>query len=288
MIAAVTAGQPVFASPAMAPAAATDPAMPPLSALSAQPAPRGPATSGPTTTGPTTTGPATAEPTATDPPTIPATGLPTATATATPTEPPPVSGLPDLVPPATVRPAVTLVPAVTRNCRDTGGTRLTTKLALAQNAYDAAKRIYDATLVLFNNGTRPVQDLSLALIDLGQATIALNNAKYELATCQVQAGTDDNKDCVLVSLELNRVADLLAQRQLIVAAAQRNYDAVKARVDSGSLPAVALAIPAQKLADANTMLEDAQKDEQDVHTAVNQIAERCGFMRYPDPPSNAR
>jgi hypothetical protein len=205
-----------------------------------------------------------------------------------PVQPPPITGLPNPIPPVAVRPDIALDPAVTGACRDAADIRLTTKLALAQNAYNTAQRIYDVTFTNFGIGTVYVQDLALALIDLGQTTTALNNVKYELAKCQVRAGAGPNKDCVLLSLELNRVADLLAQRQLIVDAAKRYYDAIKVKVDIGSLPPQALVPAVRKWEDAKTMLKDAQQDERDVHTAVNQVAERCGFMRYPDPPPNAR
>ncbi|HVQ93218.1 MAG TPA: hypothetical protein VMU51_19425 [Mycobacteriales bacterium] len=223
----------------------------------------GPATSAPATSGPTTSGPSSTAP-----------------------NPPPNAGLPTPVPPVeATNPAVTLDPAVTRTCRDGAGTRLTTKLRLAQNAYDAADRIYQAAMRLVVIGTKPPEYVAPLQLDLIQATIALNNVRYELARCQTQAGADPRKECTLVSLDLNRVSELLVQRQLMVDAAKRWYDVMALKVAIGTIPAQD-AVPAKKAwEDAKAMLDDALQDQQDVRAAVNRVAQQCGFMPYPEPPT---
>jgi hypothetical protein len=280
-IAVVTAVQPVFAASGTTPA--SDPTLPPTVST-------GPSSVAPTapTDGPTTSAPATAEPTATTTPTAPPTSDSPPTGTPTETGPPPrpVTGVPAPVPPATVNPAVTIDPVATRNCRDAAGTRLSTKLALAQSAYDAALLAYQARLALRQVGTIGDLELAPALIELAQATIALNNAKFELAACQTKGGGDPKKDCTALLLELNRVAALIAQRQLVVDATKLQYDLTQVKVNAGSLPASAMGPVLRAWNDAKTWLADAQQDEQDVHAAMNAVAERCGFMRWPDPPAN--
>jgi hypothetical protein len=282
VIVALAATQPVLASTAGASApGAPATAVPVTSAL--------PTPTAEPTTEPTVTAEPTTEPTVTAAPTSPPVTSPPPTS-APPTMPPPAppgNGLPVPIEPATVTPAVALDPAVTRTCRDGAGQRLTTQLALAQNAYNTAERIYQR---LAATGGLARYEVAPALMDLAEATIKLTNLKYALAKCQALAGADERKACTAALLELNRVTALLAQRQLIVAVAQRYHDDIALRVRLGSEPQVVLDRALQRLEDAKALLNDALEDERDAKAGINANAERCGFMRYPEEPptSNTR
>jgi multidrug resistance efflux pump len=99
------------------------------------------------------------------------------------------------------------------------------KVAQAQLAYDQAVADYNRTLQLFNRNAASAQDLRNAQGKVDTTAIALNTAKYAQATCQNNAANPANKDCVNLSLELNRLIDELAITQDQEAIAKANYDA---------------------------------------------------------------
>jgi multidrug resistance efflux pump len=99
------------------------------------------------------------------------------------------------------------------------------KVAQAQLAYNQAVADYNRTLQLFNRGAAAAQDLRNAQGTVDAATIALNTAKYAEATCQNNAANPANKDCVNLTLELNRLIDELAITQDQEAIAKANFDA---------------------------------------------------------------
>ncbi|MFE2752721.1 hypothetical protein ACFXGA_12065 [Actinosynnema sp. NPDC059335] len=174
------------------------------------------------------------------------------------------------VPPTTPYPAV---PADARAC-------LVEKLEIdkQQLLHDQALRHYERIKALHENNAASAGELRAAEQALHQAAIALNNAKYAEAACRNNLGNDPKKECVALSLELNRLLDELALRQELERLAKAHYDAVLALANSG-------AASREELDRAKTAWEVAkverQQVEQRITDAKKKLADNPACKDYP-------
>ncbi|GAA1303979.1 hypothetical protein [Saccharothrix xinjiangensis] len=147
-----------------------------------------------------------------------------------------------------------------------------------QLLHDQAKRHYDRIKALFDRNAASASELRAAEKALHQAAIALNNAKYAEAACRNGLGNDPKKECVSLSLELNRLLDELALRQELERLAKAHYDAMLRLADSG-------AVSREELDRAKTAWEVAQLERQQVEQRIadakKQLADKPGCKDYP-------
>jgi hypothetical protein len=156
------------------------------------------------------------------------------------------------------------------------------KVAQAQLAYNQAVADYNRTLQLFNRGAASAQDLRNAQGKVDTAAIALNTAKYAEATCQNNAANPAGKDCVNLSLELNRLIDELAITQDQEAIAKANYDAATILFNRN-------AISAQEYQQIKTAYDSAKLQTQLIQQLISDqraktTAAGCKNVDRPAPP----
>jgi hypothetical protein len=94
----------------------------------------------------------------------------------------------------------------------------------AQNTYNNAMANYTRTLQVYRRGAASAYELRTDQAAVDAAGIALNDAKYAQATCQNNAANPANKNCVNLTLELNRLIDNLAYTRDLQGIATANYD----------------------------------------------------------------
>jgi hypothetical protein len=136
-----------------------------------------------------------------------------------------------------------------------------------QLLHDQARRHYDRIKALFDRNAASASDLRAAERALHQAAIALNNAKYAEAGCRNALGDDPKKECVSLSLELNRLLDELAPRQELERLAKAHYDAMQRLADSG-------AVSREELDRAKTAWEVAKLERQQVEQRIADAGKR--------------
>jgi outer membrane protein TolC len=149
-------------------------------------------------------------------------------------------------------------------------------------AYNQAVADYNRTLQLFNRGAAAAQDVRNAQGKVDTAAIALNTAKYAEATCQNNAANPANKDCVNLSLELNRLIDELAITQDQEAIAKANYDAATILFNKN-------AISAQEYQQIKTAYDTAKLQTQLIQQQITDqraktTAANCKNVDRPAPP----
>ena len=93
----------------------------------------------------------------------------------------------------------------------------------AQNTYNNALANYNRTLQVYRRGAASAYELRQDQAAVDAAGIALNDAKYAQATCQNNAANPANKNCVNLTLELNRLIDNLAYTRDLQGIADANY-----------------------------------------------------------------
>ncbi|MFT7835990.1 hypothetical protein Q5530_07545 [Saccharothrix sp. BKS2] len=147
-----------------------------------------------------------------------------------------------------------------------------------QLLHDQAKRHYDRIKALFDRNAASASDLRAAERALHQAAIALNNARYAEAACRNRLGNDPRKECVALSLELNRLLDELALRRELERLAKAHYDAVLALAGSG-------AVSGEEVDRARTAWEVAKLERQQLEQRVTdvkkQLADNPACKDYP-------
>jgi outer membrane protein TolC len=156
------------------------------------------------------------------------------------------------------------------------------KVQQAQLAYNQAVADYNRTLQLFNRGAAAAQDVRNAQGKVDTAAIALNTAKYAEAACQNNAANPANKDCVNLSLELNRLIDELAITQDQEAIAKANYDAATILFNKN-------AISAQEYQQIKTAYDTAKLQTQLIQQQITDqraktTAANCKNVDRPAPP----
>jgi len=93
----------------------------------------------------------------------------------------------------------------------------------AQNTYNNALANYDRTLQLYRRNAASAYQLRTDQAAVDAAGIALNDAKYAQATCQNNAAAPADRNCINLTLELNRLIDNLAYTQDLQGIATANY-----------------------------------------------------------------
>jgi hypothetical protein len=93
----------------------------------------------------------------------------------------------------------------------------------AQNTYDNALANYNRTLQLYRRNAASAYQLRTDQAAVDVAGIALNDAKYAQATCQNNAAAPADRNCINLTLELNRLIDNLAYTQDLQGIATANY-----------------------------------------------------------------
>ncbi len=93
----------------------------------------------------------------------------------------------------------------------------------AQNTYNTALANYNRTLQVYRRNAASAYELRTDQAAVDAAGIALNDAKYAQATCQNNAAAPANRNCVNLTLELNRLIDNLAYTRDLQGIATANY-----------------------------------------------------------------
>ncbi|MBM7082991.1 MULTISPECIES: hypothetical protein [Micromonospora] len=109
------------------------------------------------------------------------------------------------------------------------------KVDQAKLLHDQAVASYNRVLQLFNRGAASAQELRDAQKAVDQAALALNNARYAEATCQNNAANPADRNCVNLTLELNRLIDELAITKDLEALAKAHFDAATRLFQSGAM-----------------------------------------------------
>jgi hypothetical protein len=97
------------------------------------------------------------------------------------------------------------------------------RVQLAQNTYNNALANYNRTLQVYRRNAASAYELRTDQAAVNAAGIALNDAKYAQATCQNNAAAPANRNCVNLTLELNRLIDNLAYTRDLQGIATANY-----------------------------------------------------------------
>ncbi|QFZ21515.1 efflux RND transporter periplasmic adaptor subunit [Saccharothrix syringae] len=147
-----------------------------------------------------------------------------------------------------------------------------------QLLHDQAKREYERIKALVPSNAASVEELRTAERALHLAAIALNNAKYAEAACRNKLGNDPKKECVGLSLELNRLLDELALRKELERLAKESYDAALALLGSG-------AVSREEVERRKTAWEVAKVERQQVEARIEavkkQLADNPACKDYP-------
>ena len=93
----------------------------------------------------------------------------------------------------------------------------------AQNTYNNALANYNRTLQLYRQNAASAYQLRTDQAAVDAAGIAWNDAKYAQATCQNNAAAPADRNCINLTLELNRLIDNLAYVQDLQGIATANY-----------------------------------------------------------------
>lgn len=96
----------------------------------------------------------------------------------------------------------------------------------AQAEYKYAKSMYELEKELYDAGTGSPSSLWGADKELQVAGIALNEAKYAELVCRNEKGKAEDKVCVGLALQLNKLIDELSMRKALGTGANREYNRV--------------------------------------------------------------
>lgn len=156
------------------------------------------------------------------------------------------------------------------------------KVDQAKLLYDQALRDYERAVAGGNAGVVSAQERRRLRKALGEASIALNSARYAQAKCQNTAANPANRNCVDLTLELNRLVDELVITRDLEQTAKEEAEAAAALRAAGTISQEEYqrAVTAYEVAKLQTQyVEQLIADQRVKTTAAN-----CQNVDRPAPP----
>jgi hypothetical protein len=154
----------------------------------------------------------------------------------------------------------------------------------AQADYKYAKTMYDLEKEVYDSGTGTPAALWAAEKDLQLAAIALNEAKYAELICRNEKGKAEDKVCVALALQLNKLIDELAMRKALEAGAKAEYNRI-AKIRN--LGAEGKKLLAAALRDAEKFEATRKRIEQEIQDLRDTIKTTPACAKYnPERPAS--